>query len=176
MYNRLRSVVYLTSTLAYRNYLSSIAVSLVWRDYPSCPRWRRYCIRPHTAATQLLLSCPPPPHTHTHTAATQLLLTCPPPPHTHTHTAATQLLLSGPPPTHTITHTHTHTHTHTQLLLSDNRLSGGLDNLARCNGLKKLVLAGNKISNLEELKPLVRIYTPTHTHTHTRMPTPTHTE
>ncbi|XP_064388521.1 acidic leucine-rich nuclear phosphoprotein 32 family member A-like isoform X2 [Halichondria panicea] len=44
-----------------------------------------------------------------------------------------------------------------KLLLSDNRLSGGLDNLARCNGLKKLVLAGNKISNLEELKPLSKL-------------------
>lgn len=43
----------------------------------------------------------------------------------------------------------------TQIFLSDNRLTGGLEPLAKCTSLRKVELAGNKIEHLEDLKPLV---------------------
>ena len=50
---------------------------------------------------------------------------------------------------------HTSQHTHTQLELGDNKLSGGLKALSKCTSLRHLSIAGNKISSLEDLKPLV---------------------
>lgn len=43
-----------------------------------------------------------------------------------------------------------------QLELSDNRISGGLQNLSGLPRLTHLNLSGNKIKDLEALEPLVR--------------------
>ena len=43
-----------------------------------------------------------------------------------------------------------------QLQLGDNKLSGGLDVLTNCPNLNKVGLAGNRIGEFEDLKPLVR--------------------
>lgn len=42
-----------------------------------------------------------------------------------------------------------------QLQLGDNKLSGGLGALSECLHLSQLGLAGNKIGEIEDLKPLV---------------------
>lgn len=42
-----------------------------------------------------------------------------------------------------------------QLDLSDNRLSGGLNNLSQCPLLATLILSGNRIKDLAALQPLV---------------------
>ena len=91
------------------------------------------------------------PYTHTDTL-TQA--------HTHTYIHSLCSLTHTHSHTHTHTHTHTHIHslvmfTHKQLHLSDNRLSGGLEALTMCTSLKKIELAGNRIANLKDLKPLV---------------------
>jgi len=41
--------------------------------------------------------------------------------------------------------------------LSDNRIYGGLENLLSCPSLTHLNLSGNKIKELEDLAPLVKI-------------------
>jgi Leucine-rich repeat (LRR) protein len=52
---------------------------------------------------------------------------------------------------------HTLNHVSFQLQLGDNKLSGGLDAISGCSKLGQLGLAGNKIRELEDLKPLVWI-------------------
>jgi len=41
-----------------------------------------------------------------------------------------------------------------KLLLADNRIGGGLENLAKLTNLEELSIGGNKIASLDELKPL----------------------
>lgn len=53
-----------------------------------------------------------------------------------------------------ISHINTLTHP-TQLELSDNKLSNDLKVLSGCPSLRHLSLAGNRITSLETLKPLV---------------------
>ena len=45
-----------------------------------------------------------------------------------------------------------------QLDLGDNKLTGGLDALQLCPALKHLSLVGNRIANLDDLKPLVSVH------------------
>ena len=42
-----------------------------------------------------------------------------------------------------------------KLLLADNRIGGGLENLAKLTNLEELSIGGNKVASLDELKPLV---------------------
>ena len=42
-----------------------------------------------------------------------------------------------------------------KLLLADNRIGGGLQNLAKLTNLEELSIGGNKVASLDELKPLV---------------------
>ena len=46
-----------------------------------------------------------------------------------------------------------------QLDLSDNRISGGLQSLTGCPKLTHLSLSGNKIKDIDALKPLVSFLT-----------------
>ena len=44
-----------------------------------------------------------------------------------------------------------------KLLLADNRIGGGLENLAKLTNLEELSIGGNKVASLDELKPLVNL-------------------
>ena len=44
-----------------------------------------------------------------------------------------------------------------KLLISDNRIAGGLEALSGCTGLVELSLASNRIATLEDLEPLKQL-------------------